>query len=111
PAMHTEMWEHPATRSNVAVLRERGAVVLEPTVGRLTGPDTGKGRRAAPPGRSVAGRRGGGAVVWEPPVGRLTGADTGKGRLPEPPEIYAAALALLRPADFAGRRGVVTAGG
>jgi phosphopantothenoylcysteine decarboxylase/phosphopantothenate--cysteine ligase len=75
PAMHTEMWEHPATQANVALLRSRGATVMEPA------------------------------------VGRLTGADTGKGRLPEPPEIYAAALALLRPADLAGRHVVVTAGG
>src|SRR5699024_2988836 len=41
PAMHTEMWEHPATQLNVATLRARGAVVLEPDVGRLTGADTG----------------------------------------------------------------------
>ncbi|MET9347440.1 bifunctional phosphopantothenoylcysteine decarboxylase/phosphopantothenate--cysteine ligase CoaBC [Streptomyces termitum] len=44
PAMHTEMWEHPATQENVATLRRRGAVVVEPAVGRLTGVDTGKGR-------------------------------------------------------------------
>jgi phosphopantothenoylcysteine decarboxylase/phosphopantothenate--cysteine ligase len=44
PAMHTEMWEHPATRHNVATLRARGAVVVEPAVGRLTGKDSGKGR-------------------------------------------------------------------
>jgi phosphopantothenoylcysteine decarboxylase/phosphopantothenate--cysteine ligase len=44
PAMHTEMWEHPATQENVAALRRRGAVVIEPAVGRLTGVDTGKGR-------------------------------------------------------------------
>jgi phosphopantothenoylcysteine decarboxylase/phosphopantothenate--cysteine ligase len=48
PAMHTEMWEHPATRHNVAVLRERGAIVVEPAVGRLTGKDTGKGRLPEP---------------------------------------------------------------
>lgn len=48
PAMHTEMWEHPATRSNVAVLRKRGVVVAEPASGRLTGVDTGKGRLAEP---------------------------------------------------------------
>uniref|UniRef100_UPI004055FBC0 bifunctional phosphopantothenoylcysteine decarboxylase/phosphopantothenate--cysteine ligase CoaBC n=1 Tax=Streptomyces olivaceus TaxID=47716 RepID=UPI004055FBC0 len=48
PAMHTEMWEHPATRENVATLRRRGAVVLEPAVGRLTGADTGKGRLPDP---------------------------------------------------------------
>ncbi|ORW12898.1 bifunctional phosphopantothenoylcysteine decarboxylase/phosphopantothenate--cysteine ligase CoaBC [Mycolicibacter longobardus] len=44
PAMHTEMWQHPATRENVATLRTRGAVVLEPASGRLTGADTGPGR-------------------------------------------------------------------
>jgi phosphopantothenoylcysteine decarboxylase / phosphopantothenate---cysteine ligase len=44
PAMHTEMWEHPATRANVATLRSRGALVLGPVSGRLTGPDTGPGR-------------------------------------------------------------------
>ncbi|MFD9485881.1 bifunctional phosphopantothenoylcysteine decarboxylase/phosphopantothenate--cysteine ligase CoaBC [Streptomyces sp. NPDC059991] len=48
PAMHTEMWEHPATQENVATLRRRGAVVIEPAVGRLTGVDTGKGRLPEP---------------------------------------------------------------
>ncbi|MDO3704226.1 bifunctional phosphopantothenoylcysteine decarboxylase/phosphopantothenate--cysteine ligase CoaBC [Micromonospora sp. C28SCA-DRY-2] len=80
PAMHTEMWEHPATVANVATLRARGVRVIEPA------------------------------------VGRLTGADTGKGRLPDPAEIFAVARrALARgaaaPADLAGRRVVVTAGG
>jgi phosphopantothenoylcysteine decarboxylase / phosphopantothenate---cysteine ligase len=48
PAMHTEMWEHPATQANVATLRERGAVVVEPAVGRLTGADSGRGRLPEP---------------------------------------------------------------
>jgi phosphopantothenoylcysteine decarboxylase / phosphopantothenate---cysteine ligase len=48
PAMHTEMWENAATRANVAVLRDRGYVVIEPAVGRLTGADTGKGRLPDP---------------------------------------------------------------
>ncbi len=48
PAMHTEMWEHPATRANVATLRERAAVVIEPAVGRLTGADSGAGRLPDP---------------------------------------------------------------
>ncbi|MDN5749734.1 MAG: bifunctional phosphopantothenoylcysteine decarboxylase/phosphopantothenate--cysteine ligase CoaBC [Pseudonocardia sp.] len=48
PAMHTEMWEHPATRDNVALLRARGAVVMEPASGRLTGRDTGPGRLPDP---------------------------------------------------------------
>ncbi|WP_343233416.1 bifunctional phosphopantothenoylcysteine decarboxylase/phosphopantothenate--cysteine ligase CoaBC [Streptomonospora sp. PA3] len=79
PAMHTEMWEHPATRANVATLRSRGAVVIDPA------------------------------------VGRLTGADTGPGRLPEPGDILAAARRVLArgslPADLAGRRILITAGG
>ena len=48
PAMHTEMWEHPATRANVATLRDRGVLVLDPASGRLTGTDTGPGRLAEP---------------------------------------------------------------
>ncbi|WBB52279.1 bifunctional phosphopantothenoylcysteine decarboxylase/phosphopantothenate--cysteine ligase CoaBC [Verrucosispora sp. WMMD573] len=80
PAMHTEMWEHPATVANVATLRARGVRVVEPA------------------------------------VGRLTGVDTGRGRLPEPTEIFAVARRILTrgadaPADLAGRRVVVTAGG
>ncbi|MQM26091.1 bifunctional phosphopantothenoylcysteine decarboxylase/phosphopantothenate--cysteine ligase CoaBC [Glycomyces albidus] len=70
PAMHTEMWEHPATRANVALLRERGNHVVEPDSGRLTGADTGPGRLPEPeslfallkgfltsPARDLAGRR------------------------------------------------------
>src|SRR5690242_17552143 len=48
PAMHTEMWEHPATQANVALLRRRGAIVLEPATGRLTGRDSGAGRLPEP---------------------------------------------------------------
>jgi phosphopantothenoylcysteine decarboxylase / phosphopantothenate---cysteine ligase len=48
PAMHTEMWTHPATVDNVATLRRRGAIVLDPATGRLTGADTGKGRLPEP---------------------------------------------------------------
>ncbi|WP_433478365.1 bifunctional phosphopantothenoylcysteine decarboxylase/phosphopantothenate--cysteine ligase CoaBC [Spirillospora sp. CA-142024] len=48
PAMHTEMWQHPATQANVATLRDRGAIVVEPASGRLTGKDTGPGRLPDP---------------------------------------------------------------
>ncbi len=48
PAMHTEMWEHAATRANVATLRSRGCLVLDPASGRLTGPDSGPGRLPEP---------------------------------------------------------------
>ena len=48
PAMHTEMWLHPATQANVATLRARGAVVIDPDSGRLTGADSGPGRLPEP---------------------------------------------------------------
>jgi phosphopantothenoylcysteine decarboxylase / phosphopantothenate---cysteine ligase len=48
PAMHTEMWEHPAVRDNLAVLRRRGVHIVEPGVGRLAGGDEGAGRLAEP---------------------------------------------------------------
>jgi phosphopantothenoylcysteine decarboxylase/phosphopantothenate--cysteine ligase len=48
PAMHTEMWEHPAVQANVATLRARGVHIVEPDSGRLAGGDIGAGRLAAP---------------------------------------------------------------
>nr|WP_086517586.1 bifunctional phosphopantothenoylcysteine decarboxylase/phosphopantothenate--cysteine ligase CoaBC [Clavibacter michiganensis] len=70
PAMHTEMWQHPATQANAAILRSRGATLVGPTSGRLTGTDSGPGRMAEvedvlaaalaavrPGGRDLAGRR------------------------------------------------------
>ncbi len=69
PAMHTEMWEHPATRDNVAVLRERGVDLVGPAEGELAGGDVGEGRMVEPDeivaavdrllagGRDLAGRR------------------------------------------------------
>jgi phosphopantothenoylcysteine decarboxylase / phosphopantothenate---cysteine ligase len=81
PAMHTEMWEHPATRANVSLLRSRGAVVLEPAVGRLTGADSGAGRLPEPP------------EIFAAAVSLLaTGGQRSRG-------------------DLAGRRVVVSAGG
>jgi phosphopantothenoylcysteine decarboxylase / phosphopantothenate---cysteine ligase len=65
PAMHTEMWEHPATQANVSLLRSRGAVVLEPAVGRLTGADSGPGRLPEPP------------EIFAAAIGLLAGADPG----------------------------------
>jgi phosphopantothenoylcysteine decarboxylase / phosphopantothenate---cysteine ligase len=64
PAMHTEMWEHPATQANVSLLRGRGAIVLEPAAGRLTGADSGPGRLAEP------------AEIFEVATRLLAGADT-----------------------------------
>jgi len=48
PAMHTEMWQHAATQTNVETLRSRGVTVLEPASGRLTGADSGPGRLPEP---------------------------------------------------------------
>ena len=56
PAMHTEMWQHPATARNVAELRARGVIVLEPASGRLTGADTGPGRLPDPSAIVAAAR-------------------------------------------------------
>ena len=81
PAMHTEMWEHAATQANVALLRERGVLVVEPAVGRLTGADSGKGRLPEP------------AELSELCTQVLAGRSTGVCQ------------------DLAGRRVVVTAGG
>jgi len=91
PAMHTEMWSHPATVANVATLRGRGVHVLDPDSGRLTGADTGPGRLPEP----VLIARAALALLADPvdpgdPSGRAEPA----GR-----------------ADLAGRRVVVSAGG
>ncbi|WP_104118862.1 bifunctional phosphopantothenoylcysteine decarboxylase/phosphopantothenate--cysteine ligase CoaBC [Arthrobacter sp. B1805] len=64
PAMHTEMWQHAATRANVETLRERGVTIIEPASGRLTGADSGPGRLPEPEdifaaAMAVAARRGG----------------------------------------------------
>ncbi|WP_159796748.1 bifunctional phosphopantothenoylcysteine decarboxylase/phosphopantothenate--cysteine ligase CoaBC [Puerhibacterium puerhi] len=85
PAMHTEMWDHPATRANVATLRARGVHVIEPASGRLTGKDTGPGRLPEPEDIARAAL----AVVGAPDAGGAPDA--------------------VR--DLAGRRVVVSAGG
>src|SRR4051812_25247418 len=72
PAMHTEMWQHPATRDNVATLRRHGAIVLPPAVGRLTGPDSGPGRLPEP--ADLAALAG---LVLEQGAGSLAGDLTG----------------------------------
>jgi phosphopantothenoylcysteine decarboxylase / phosphopantothenate---cysteine ligase len=82
PAMHTEMWEHPATQANVALLRRRGAIVLEPATGRLTGRDSGPGRLPEPAAIFAVATR----LLARGAVGPST-------------------------ADLAGRRVVVSAGG
>ena len=92
PAMHTEMWEHPATQANVSLLRRRGAIVLEPAVGRLTGRDSGAGRLPEPAEIFAVATR----LLARAAPGAGHGRDCGPDR--------------LRP-DLAGRRVVVSAGG
>ena len=84
PAMHTEMWQHPATRANVATLRSRGAIVVDPGSGRLTGADSGPGRLPEPDELATVAR----TVLAEPAI---------------------AAAAARR--DLSGLRVVVSAGG
>lgn len=69
PAMHTEMWQHPATVANVATLRSRGAIVIDPDEGRLTGTDTGAGRLPEPEGLFSISR----AVLSTTNLGDLAG--------------------------------------
>jgi phosphopantothenoylcysteine decarboxylase / phosphopantothenate---cysteine ligase len=87
PAMHTEMWEHPATVDNVAMLRRRGTVVLEPASGRLTGADSGPGRLPEPPEIAEFARL---LLEW--------GVESG-------------GMPFPLPRDLEGRRVVVSAGG
>lgn len=83
PAMHSEMWQHPATRANVETLRSRGATVLEPAVGRLTGADSGPGRLPEPEAIFAAAL----ALADATETGHITGVpDVLGGRaLPEAP--------------------------
>ncbi len=102
PAMHTEMWEHPATKANVALLRERGCHVIEPAAGRLTGSDTGPGRLPEPDDIYAACLEllGGHATPAPgPTASELPTGTTG------------AAGDAGAPGDLAGRHVVVSAGG
>jgi phosphopantothenoylcysteine decarboxylase / phosphopantothenate---cysteine ligase len=82
PAMHTEMWEHPAVQDNLAVLARRGVTVVDPEPGRLAGGDVGMGRLADP--------------------ARIVAAVAG---------VLGSTAAAARRADLTGRRVLVTAGG
>ncbi|MFV0452607.1 MAG: bifunctional phosphopantothenoylcysteine decarboxylase/phosphopantothenate--cysteine ligase CoaBC [Propioniciclava sp.] len=84
PAMHTEMWLHPATRATVETLRSRGALIMDPAHGRLTGADSGPGRLPEP------------EEIVEVATAVLNDA---------------AAVTAVRARDLTGRRVVVSAGG
>jgi phosphopantothenoylcysteine decarboxylase/phosphopantothenate--cysteine ligase len=89
PAMHTEMWQHPATEENVRTLRSRGVAIVGPGVGQLTGSDSGPGRMEEPD-----------AIVAAALALAARGQDD-RGRPATP----------ARRADLAGHRIVITAGG
>jgi phosphopantothenoylcysteine decarboxylase / phosphopantothenate---cysteine ligase len=92
PAMHTEMWENPATVANIRTLRERGVTIVGPGVGQLTGRDVGAGRMEEP------------ETIVEAALAVLDGGRTTDGVLPSD------ATASV-PQDLAGANVVVTAGG
>ncbi|WP_068258488.1 bifunctional phosphopantothenoylcysteine decarboxylase/phosphopantothenate--cysteine ligase CoaBC [Janibacter limosus] len=90
PAMHTEMWDHAATRANVATLRERGVTVIEPDSGRLTGADTGPGRLPEPEAihEAALAALAGGADAPADLTGRRVLISTGGTREPLDPVRY-----------------------
>lgn len=102
PAMHTEMWLHPATVANVATLRSRGVVVVDPAVGRLTGPDSGPGRLPETPELMAA------LAPYLPsvPDAAVPDAAVSDAAVPQDPP-----LAGPWEGPLAGRRVVVSAGG
>lgn len=89
PAMHTEMWDHPATQANVDLLIQRGCHVIPPAAGRLTGADTGPGRLPEPEDIFAVCRR----------------------LLAEHPAPVRKASQVVEAGDYAGRRVLITAGG
>lgn len=139
PAMHTQMWQHPATVSNVETLRVRGVKVIEPASGRLTGKDSGPGRLPEPEQivaqaleflrqseHSKAASNGGGAQVVDAVQnqgegqlnrGQLSQNQSGQDQLssdrhqlgPDAPSQDH--LSPDRPKDLAGKHFVISAGG
>ena len=139
PAMHTQMWQHPATVANIEILRSRGVKVIEPASGRLTGKDSGPGRLPEPEQivaqaleflrqseHSKAASNGGGAQVVDAVQnqgegqlnrGQLSQNQSGQDQLssdrhqlgPEAPSQDH--LSPDRPKDLAGKHFVISAGG
>lgn len=110
PAMHTEMWLHPATQANVATLRERGIHVLDPAEGRLTGKDTGAGRLPEPDELYAAVL----AIVGSPGAAPTAPSGSGDARAREdadPAGSREAGSAAYGMNGLKGRKIVVSAGG
>ncbi|WP_298457715.1 phosphopantothenate--cysteine ligase family flavoprotein [uncultured Cellulomonas sp.] len=103
PAMHTEMWDHAATRANVATLRDRGVHVMEPASGRLTGSDTGPGRLPEPADIAAAAL----ALVTPGAAGAPVADAAAHGAAADD----LADATDPAPQDLAGRHVVISAGG
>ncbi|MGM0930696.1 MAG: bifunctional phosphopantothenoylcysteine decarboxylase/phosphopantothenate synthase [Actinomycetota bacterium] len=133
PAMHTEMWQHPATVANVVTLRGRGSTVMDPAVGRLTGTDTGAGRLPEPADiygfitggladgtlqqrpTAVPGSAAPGTPVPETPVPETSVPETSAPGTSVPgtslPEASGLGQRDSEPGPLAGKRVLITAGG
>jgi phosphopantothenoylcysteine decarboxylase/phosphopantothenate--cysteine ligase len=100
PAMHTEMWDHPATQANVSTLAERGIHIIPPGSGRLTGADTGPGRLPEPETLYAVCERILAHVATAPPTSTRVGSETsGYPEVSQPTR------------ELAGRTVVISAGG
>lgn len=111
PAMHTEMWQHGATVANVDTLRARGVHVMDPAVGRLTGPDSGPGRLPEPADIFAAAMD-----LVKQPEPDVDSESLGSERLGSEPVNPAPAEPAVQPAAetsgiLAGKRVLITAGG
>jgi putative phosphopantothenoylcysteine decarboxylase/phosphopantothenoylcysteine synthetase len=122
PAMHTQMWQHPATVANVEILRSRGVKVIEPASGRLTGKDSGPGRLPEPEQivaqaleflrqseHFKAASNGGGAQVVDAVQNQGEPSQDQPGQ--NQPDQDLAAQDLQFSQDLAGKRFVISAGG
>jgi len=122
PAMHTQMWQHPATVANVEILRSRGVKVIEPASGRLTGKDSGPGRLPEPEQivaqaleflrqseHSKAASNGGGAQVVDAVQNQSEPSQDQPGQ--KQPDQDLAAQDLQFSQDLAGKHFVISAGG
>ncbi len=127
PAMHTQMWQHPATVANVEILRSRGVKVIEPASGRLTGKDSGPGRLPEPEQivaqaleflrqseHSKAASNGGGAQVVDAVQNQGEPSQDQPGQNQPGQDLAAQDLAaqdLQFSQDLAGKHFVISAGG
>lgn len=122
PAMHTQMWQHPATVANIEILRSRGVKVIEPASGRLTGKDSGPGRLPEPEQivaqaleflrqseHSKAASNGGGAQVVDAVQNQGESSQDQPGQ--NQPDQELAARDLQFSQDLAGKHFVISAGG